>query len=579
MSLPDNDTPPPRDPLLDDPAFAEIVGPAQSEPLYAEPVNEPGAELPVAEVVPGQPVSLPPEALPRAVPVRMRSEPPPANPPANPSRPAAPPDANVKPRGRQWFAACSVLGCLGIAMIASIAALAWIAITLLGQIGEKIAKQGKENPLENHAVIHLGPIAPTALASDMVLPLPAAVDAVGRGADGRLLLLRAPRLHELLVFDANQGTIVYRVPLGEPNALFAAGKTKLFVYKPGARRIVRFDLASGQSEFELPKPQGINLVDALAIGPDSNGPLYLISAPPHRGSQVHVINGSTLELNATYALSQWKGRSDQRASVHASRDGTLLGVAGSDGAFAIHFDQDKAEVVSLAPDAGSPPALAIPSPDGHFLYTPRGVFSPAGDYLLGTRRGSFFTFPTAHGSGLFLSLSVEDGKVEGYPHLHLAGTETAAPIVTLGSGEVSGDLPANELREITAADRVHLWPDAGLLAVLPVSNSELQLFKVNVAATLADTKKAFVAFASDPPTTVRRGAVWQYAPRFYPRTNVTPKLSFSGPPEMNLKATTLTWVVPRNESGFVDVSLTAEIQTPGLKRVSAVQKFRIAIVE
>src|SRR5439155_5459865 len=127
-----------------------------------------------------------------------------------------------------------------------------------------------------------------------------------------------------------------------------------------------------------------------------------------------------------------------------------------------------------------------------------------------------FTFPTAHGSGLYLKLDVGgSGRVEGTPRIYGAGTnELLAP---LSQAAISGDLPAHEVRDVSANERVHFWPAAGLVAVLPTSNKEIQLHAVKTAEVLKQSNKPYLVFASEPPSIARRGVLWTYKPEFWTR--------------------------------------------------------------
>jgi hypothetical protein len=568
MSLPDDEHPPaspsrPRDPLLDDPVFAEIVSPPS--PVVGEPVEGTIADLPVAEVV--QPSAATPESLPKAVPVRAAWPKAPGSP--TPALPTA--ATQTEPPKPQWFAACGVIGCFGVAGIAAVAILAWIALSILSQIG-KFAERKTDNSVPTVGVprIRPGPVEPTKLAGDVTIPLTGMVDAVGLGGGGRFLLLRFPRERQLLVFDANAAEIVERLDLGDPNALFAAGARKVFIYRPQSRRLIQFDLFTGQLESEVLLPPDA-LVDALAIGPDSEGPLYVIRTEPGKRALVQAFDTATLSNPKTYPFPAWKGRPDRVVHAQASSDGTLLTVASAEGAVAIRFDPgERPQLIPLAGKSSARPELARPSPDGQFIYTSLGVFDSRGKHVVGTK---FFTFPSAHGSGLYLSLDVENGKVGGAANLHDAGSTRTLPLVTLGKAEITGDLPANTIREkaILPDDRVQFWPTAGLLVILPASNQELKLYKVDVEAELREASRDFLAFATDPPRTVRPGIDWQYAPRLWSKSKVDPQIKLpEGPEGMNIKKGHLFW---RPKAGFnapVDVEISATADD-----LKAVQKFRI----
>jgi hypothetical protein len=547
-------------------------------------------DLPVAEVV--QP--LPPKvtepapavkSLPKAMPVRESAPKPPPIVPKSPIFDAA---NQTEPPKPQWIAACGVIGCLGVVVIAAIALLAWIAITLLSQIGEKISERRKDGgTAEIKASIQRGPIAATTLPDNHTLHLSSQADAIGRGAGGRLLLLRIPRLRQLDVFDANRGEIALKIPVDEEKALFAAGANKVYVYKQLSGRIEKIDLWTGHAELEKPLPQGIGLVDGLAIGAGSDGPLYLFTVSPNKPSRIHVLDTATMELTATHEMQKWIGREDRQVNAHASFDGRLLGVAGANGAVAIPFNNNgNPKAIPLTSRTGAAPVLATPSPDGQYLYTTRGVFDAAGKQLSGTS-SSLFSIPTAHGSGLFVGLNVENGILNGHPQLYAAGGEPPEELITLKDGELAGELRANvfDSRSIPAIDRIHLWPGAGLLAVLPVSNQELQLFKVDVRRELQRSSREFIAFASDPPTIIQRGAEWRYMPQFWslddrkkPSQQVSPSITFEGPRGMHReKEGWLIWNVPPDVKEPIEVTITATLDNA--ENSSATQKFRLRFAE
>ena len=574
MSLPDDPppVPPSRDPLLDDPLFAEIVGPeAVKQPSdlpYAEAVEEPPADdLPLAKLAAVQPPSEPvPVARPKAQPVRPI--------PSLPSVMPKPPAETEPPKG-QWIAACSVIGCLGILVIGCIALLAWIAIALLSEFGNKIGEK-KPDSVATQSNVRLGPIAPTVLANDTTVKLQGTFDAVCHGGGGRFLILRIPRLMELHVFDANAAEVVQRIRVGDPNVLFAAGATKLFVYFPSSGKIQRFDLLTGLGEADVVKPKAATIVDALAMGPGSDGPLYLLSARTGLQSQIHALDSTTLDLLATHEFKEWTGRPDRRVFARASFDGMVLGVSAIRGSVAIRFDEGKPRAIPLVPDFGAPPMFAAPSPDGQFLYTARGVFDSNGKHLAGTGRKPFFTFPTAHGSGLFLSLDVENDQVEGFPKLHAAGSIGTSELIALDRGEVAGDIPANEIRDqFPANERVQFWPGAGLLAVLPISNAELNLYKVDIQTELNRASRDYIAFATDPVLTARRGVEWNYTPQFWSKSKRKPSVRMVEPmvTVMGFQGDKLVW--NPQVVGTVDVELEVTSGTG----MTATQKFRVRVVE
>lgn len=577
MNSPDDEAPPPvppRDPLMDDPLFAEIVEPKPQKPVYAEPVEAAAEELPVAELAP--------------VPVRAKAtpvQPVAPNVPAVRPAPPMPVPVETEPPKPKWFMACGVIGCLGVFVIAAVAALIWIFITLLGGLGDKLSEQptSKEAPSFQvqgvYSMERPGPIEPTSLAQSTTLKLPGLAGSVSSGANGRYLLIGIPSRRTIEAFDANTGAIVRSFPVDEPSPAFAAGSSKLFVYHrvAGAGKLVRFDLLSGAREFEAPMPKGI-VADALAMGPGSEGPLYAISATPGApGNQTRVTSFQTgsLAVIETLNMTDWRVTEARHVLPRCSFDGEQLGAAGADGGLAVR----PAPIPRLALPARSlllkssrgSTVLASPSPDGTFFYTPRGVFDLEGRQLYNS---SAFTFPTAQGSGLYVSLTVQNENVTGSPRIHAAGDSVTTPLITLSDIEIEGDIPAYLLKSLTlpANQRVHVWPLAGLVAVIPVGNNELQLYKVDFAKELRNSSRDFLAFVSDPVTRVKASDAYHYTPKLFSRTGAKPNLVVErGPPGMRVDGDSIVW--PRQPADFApDVVIRATT-----KSATAQQRFAILV--
>jgi hypothetical protein len=465
MSSPAEDPPPSRDPLLDDPAFAELVEPPKpAAPVFAEPIEVPVESLPVAEVV--RPKAVPIPVVPKAatkiapnisMPVPVETEPP---------RP-------------QWFAACGVIGCFGVLLLGAIAALIWIAISLLSGLGDKIGELNTKPPGKEAAdVVPRGPLAPTVLAGDVDIPLAGRVDAVAHGGGGRFLLMRCGTSRQIQVFDANQAQIVYTIPISESGALFTAGSEKIFVCEPVGKSLKSYGLYSGKLE-ATESLSDVPRVQALVLGSDSTGPVRAVAAASKK-LRIHDIDATSLK---PLSISDFAHKMDETSHVlaRASDNNSVLGVSTADGAVAVWYGTGKPTSKRLF--AASPaPAWALPSPGGQYFYTPRGVFDTSGSSMLGTRTG-LYTFPAAHGNDWFLSLDEADDEVSGRPRRHAAGATSIAKAVDLDKVFLADEWPANALEaDVTAADRIHWWPSAGLAAVLQRTKAKeaavLQLFKM-----------------------------------------------------------------------------------------------------
>lgn len=571
MNSPDDESPPPvppRDPLLDDPLFAEIVelkpAPSPAEPVYAQPVEAaPADDLPVAELAPTV-------SRPKAVPIQPAVPPKPPGPAFPPSKPVSlPVPVETEPPKPQWFAACSVIGCLGVLLIAAVAALIWIAITLLSGLGEKLAEQGASGHTKDGSSKYSrkrpGAIEPTQLTQNTRLEVPGRIGSIGLGANGRFLLIGKQSRKEIAAFDVNSGTFLWTAPVDELNSAFAASASKLFVLNRVGGKIVRYDLASGEREFEAPLPKG-SLPDALAIGAGVEGPLYAITTPPNRPAVVDSYREDTLTPITSIGVPDWKCRDDRRALIRATFDGEQLGAGARDGALSVRpIPSTRAnappQAVLLKATRGSS-LFALPSPDGEYFYTPRGVFSPDGRRLYSS---SAFTLPAAQGSGLYVSLAAVEDQITGSPRIHAAGDDLSTPLITLDESlALEGDLPAYEMRSLTlpVSHRVHVWPAAGLVAIIPFQNDRLQLYKVDFGAQLRDASREFLAFGTDPVLLAEDGVEWRYTPKLFSRDGKPPRLELeNGPPSMKLVEDTLIWTP---QPGVVpEVRLKATANKPG----------------
>jgi hypothetical protein len=190
-----------------------------------------------------------------------------------------------------------------------------------------------------------------------------------------------------------------------------------------------------------------------------------------------------------------------------------------------------------------PTGHLAPSPDGRFAYSARGVFDRNGRFAMRPDGDYFYTLPTAQGSDLFLSVGVDDrGKFEPPLHLHLAGQRTA--VAALAGISLPTGLDPTDSSEVPMDQRIHLWPAAGLLAVLPTSNAAIEMYKVDVPGLLQKSGKDYLVFGSEPPTSVTRGEVLTYKPTVWAHPAGVVTFDVSGVQGWRVKDGQLLWPVP-----------------------------------
>ena len=632
-----------RDPLLDDPLFAELVNRRSDQDLPLEPLagmpreveshSTPGqaatppttathanaAKLVASSGLPHvEPVHDPdPRSLPEALPVARLADSQTTREsiptlPATPIRPRAVPiqnsqgtdDDRDQDAQTSWFsrasaerdrsrayttnpdhgrprvlAACGVLGCLSVVLLIACAFVVYAAILILNHLGNQVSRDGTQG----RQGVQLpggypGPITRTRLMEPTrSLPLGGEVDAIGRGANGRYLLLRIPAQQSLVVFDPNSAELMESIPLGDSNAMFAAGASKLFIYKPKSRNLSRWDLLTKKSELIKTLPPEIPLFDAIAVGAGSNGPLYGVS-----GTTLHVIDPIELTHQASVSLKvpvagTWK-------HMRLSDDGRVIVLINDQQACVI--ERENGDLFTYRPFlSNTPPKLASPSPDGAYIYTSRGVFKSDGTPILKPAEGGYyFTFPAAHGS-MYLSLSLTERDTLSPPlRLHVSDSRlTLARFELTGRGirfptglrpEVVGDIPPNQ--------RVHFWPAAGLVAILATGNQRIDLIKVDVPSLLKATfltapVNSYAVIGSDPPRWATAGKEWRYTPEIWIHPMMDIQWVLAEAPEgMRLQGRDLVWANPRESKASTRVRLQAKNPKGFLL---AEQVFEITVVD
>ena len=531
--------------------------------------------LPVARVA-RPPVAAVPTRQPSAAPERPRGKvvaPPPDRATTRPVRgprpfpPIPSNDSSIDevaqaPARPRVFAACAVMGCLGVALLVALGVLAICAIQILDHLGNRITDQPNTSAQFGPGP---GPITPTRLVGTQKrIPLGGEFDAVGRGANGRYLLLRIPQQKSLVIFDPVAAEVTHRFDLGDPKALFAAGASKLFVYKPSSATLERWDLETKQAEQTATLSPQPRKVDAIAMGAGPESPLYVISIP-----DIRVFDPVTLTQTASYPIPNWQ--SGAWTHVRASDDGTVLGVTGREGALMLRYH---AQAQQLRPtplrvgDNRPRPEFATPAPDGTVIYTPRGVFSPTGEPF-GGLDDDFVYFPADHG-GLFLSREIIRGKVGGPIRLHTG--DSVRNLGELGGHQnpqltLPGPLERGGDHDVTADQRTHLWPAAGLLVALPVSNNEIEMSKVDLEGALKAVHKAtrqgYAVIWTDPPRTVVRGTEWRYHPQAW--------VSEDKGDRENKKPSLFRWVLKSPPEGMKVVENKDIVWTPDSTSSALVQ--------
>jgi hypothetical protein len=489
------------------------------------------------------------------------------------------------------YAACAVLALVGVLVLAAVGFLVYAAVIIFRELDADRGRPDQQPPpaeVGNRGTgwVRPDPVTPTKLADarDKIV-LDGEFDATCRGAGGRYLFLRNPPAKKLHVFDPVEAKVVHEIPLDDPKTLVAAGAAKLFLLKPRTGQLERYDLRTWQKEQESAKG-AVPQAEYLFTGWAADGPVY---AAGEGLGFVQPVDPRALAAGPRKAPVP----DVYRPPFRVSADGRLLGAGreGKSGAVLRLAPEGLFDPVALGPE-GQPVGHVTPAPDGRWAYTAFGPFRlDRGEYrpwvlTAPGRPSAVYSFPAAQGGDLFLSLrQIADTKWASGPlRVHPSsdpkrltpGSEldTVGPLRRWDRTDAETDRPLTE-------EKFHLWPAAGLLAVLTPANDEttIELFKVDVGAALRKLNREFAAFGTDPPTTAVRGTVWEY--RYTVWADQTVPVRIAAAPEgmvigkLGINFGTIRWPVPKD---FPDREVEVRMEA-GPEGTPAVQTFRLSVVD
>jgi len=349
---------------------------------------------------------------------------------------------------------------------------------------------------------------------------------VAVGGGGRYLVLRLPKEHQLVIFDADGAEFTGHIPIPEDGALFAAGLEDVVVLLPAAGTIERWSLKTFEREAfgPLPIKQEIKVV---SMGSASKGPMLVHWTGGDRGTPaatgVSFINLETLKLLGTETKidGQLQGNllgpfNQSPVHLRASANGKVFGMWGTNrfpsGVGVIIFSDVGCQSYYMHNSAG----YVVPSPDGKLLFTRSGMFAPEVN-LIGNFPSSEPVLPACHGDQyLMFPLPAGSGRMGPHdlvrkgeerqekpgrggqpapganrprPEPPASGADNPTTLRALGRDTPLGPLPDLELvvpnedtssNDFTFDKRVHLIPDARLIITIPTSNDRLVLYRIGM---------------------------------------------------------------------------------------------------
>jgi hypothetical protein len=446
--------------------------------------------------------------------------------------------------------------------------------------------------------------APTLEGARVERPLPGKVTDVVAGGGGRWLLLLLGKDRRVAVFDTNSAKVEGHIDVPSDEVRIAAGMHKLIVGVPRENRVELWDIATRQRETTATLP----LKDPLRgvyLGSASNGPLLVTTDEDlfARHSQVRLFDLSTFRPIAleyggkpSLLLPQFAG-----LLVRASADGRTFAARESSGSEphtlrCLVLSRDRAEAHSSkwGDTRGS---LAVPGPDGSTLYLKDGLsdvrFRPLPRPQPPAWEESFLP---AHQGDSFIRLEpLQRDRGGPFNHAGVGGAVSFfLPGMTKAAGKldkVDGVYPenlnfgGNTRTKVQHDKRVHYFPAAKMLALVPPSGDRLVLYRFDIEDSLDRSGESYLVVTSLPPQVAHRGQAFDYQVRVKTDQGRAPAAAEgvpppecrldAGPPGMAItKSGAISWAVPADFPGD-EVSVLVRVGQGGRE---ATHKFTLHLI-
>jgi hypothetical protein len=397
-----------------------------------------------------------------------------------------------------------------------------------------------------------------------------AADDVCFGGDGQYLILRLPTQRELAVVDVSAAKVVKYLPLTEPNARIAAGRSRLVVALPRSQMLERWSLESFEKEQSARSPVPIG---QIAMGSATHGPL-LIQEPADRRSgkrpPLHLLDPFTFQDSGLKVVrgqppkdARAPGMTDKRPLMSA--DGRLICGCG------VYVRTADGYESTAAPDS------ATPGPEGRFLYGPARVGTPYGTQsgLHAFVEGAYvWNLAAAQGPYYFSINQVGTDEDPRAIELRLHAAGDRRPLYTDSERKIfrtfRDSWPGGGVPWV---NRVFCVPDAEVMVVVSEDRNQVTLTRLNWKN--GPDGRGLLYVANGPPP-AERGATFRYRPLVRStKGGVKGRLEF-GPPGLKLTTDGLTWDVPRDFAGPWQDALVTLADSSGQE---IVHTFRIAVYD
>lgn len=443
-----------------------------------------------------------------------------------------------------------------------------------------------------------GIVPPNLPQERVTVKLPAPIEDLAVGGSGRYLILHLPKLRQLAIFDVNAASVVQHISLADDQIKFAAGMDKLVVLLPELNFVQRWSLTTFEREVTAMLPIK-DVVAAVGMGSASNGPLFLQTTGTARallpaGQQLRFLDLQRLQpIEVGWTTPPMHMGFLQPSHIRASADGKVFGLFGripvSPPGMSAPFGFGSGAPMGLSSLVLVGNAIrlhhqnaatyhAVPGPDGKVLYTGIGLYGndgkplgvgeseqraylPAhhGDYYLGFdktgKSASIYmtgeSRPLATLDDLDVPFSVHPApyeSVSGWPEAGVGGGgmgRSTAPPGGFGGGRAPAPSFDYDRSLLTPDKRFHFVPSAKLLVMIPASNDQLLLRRVDVDEALEKSGIDYLFVTSQAPTAARKGTTLDYQLVVRSKKGGLTYKVESGPAGLRVSATgQVTWKVP-----------------------------------
>ena len=409
--------------------------------------------------------------------------------------------------------------------------------------------------------------APVLQEDTTTIQLPAPINDVCAGCNGRYLILYCKSLSKLVVFDVSTAKISGYVSVPSADIRFTAGAEKLIVAVVDQKVLQRWDLASLTREVAVQQPFEAP-IRQVVMGGASLGPLLTQIECSRDGPDpgfrfVDPTTFGLLEMNwvehrtavPTYL---------ERLRIRASPAGELFGMW--------RYQIDPAGLLSLVrkgrsaewhyEHSSADPLL--PDANGRVLFAGDGaVYNGELRRVKGTPKPSQVLIPSMQ-SGYYLSIATETWNdrmtLSGRPTVYAVGSDQA-----LGQGPALGNLGnARQMHSeisFVADKRIWFMPQAKLIVTIPTTDDRLVIHRFDPFELLEKSGIEYFYVASVPPPVARQGSVFRYLIDVRSRHGGVKFELGSAPAGMTISpAGVIDWVPATKTTGDDDVVVIVSIR-------------------